>query len=91
MSLGKKDISKNISTKTHSSFKLSEQILNTFIDLLKKKSLESSVKISKFGTFNKVTSAERIGRNPLSKKEFLIKKRSKIAFKSSNVVKKFLN
>ena len=37
MSLGKKDISKNISTKTHVSFKVSEKILNSFLELLKNK------------------------------------------------------
>tara|TARA_B100000767_G_C19320200_1_gene351237 strand:+ start:224 stop:499 length:276 start_codon:yes stop_codon:yes gene_type:complete len=91
MSLGKKDISKNISTKAHISFEISENILNSFIELLKKKSLNKTLKISKFGTFDRKLSPERIGRNPKSKEEFVIKERLKLIFKSSKNVKNILN
>ena len=91
MSLGKKDISKNISTKTHVSFKVSEKILNSFLELLKNKSLNKTLKISNFGTFDRKFSPERIGRNPKSKEEFVIKKRLKLGFKSSSKVKSILN
>jgi integration host factor subunit alpha len=91
MSLGKKDISKNISTKTHVSFKVSEKILNSFLELLKKKSLSKTLKISKFGTFDRKLSPARIGRNPKSKEEFVIKERLKLNFKSSKNVKNILN
>tara|TARA_B100001093_G_scaffold519053_1_gene606216 strand:- start:1343 stop:1618 length:276 start_codon:yes stop_codon:yes gene_type:complete len=91
VSLGKKDISKNISTKAHISLKTSEKILNSFLELLKDKGRNNILKISKFGTFVRKTSPERIGRNPKSKEEYLIKKRSKLIFKSSNIVKSILN
>jgi len=91
VSLGKKDISKNISTKAHISLKTSEKVLNSFLDILKDKGRDNILKISKFGTFETKISPERIGRNPKTKEEYLIKKRSKLFFKNSNIVKSILN
>lgn len=91
MSLGKKGISKSISTKTDISLDISEKLLNSFLEILKKETLNKSLKISKFGTFDRKLSPARIGRNPKSKKEFIIIKRSKLTFKSSNNVKSILN
>ena len=91
MSLGKKDITKNISTKAHFSLKDSKKFLNSFFKLLKDKGRNNSIKISKFGTFEKKITPQRIGRNPKTKEEFIINKRSKFTFKSSNNVKSFLN
>ena len=91
MSLGKKDISKNISTKAHFSLNESEIFLNSFLKLLKDKSINNLIKISKFGTFEKKITPQRIGRNPKTKEEFIINKRLKFTFKSSNNVKSFLN
>lgn len=91
MSLGKKDISKNISTKAHFSLKDSKRFLNSFLKILKNKGRNNIIKISKFGTFEKKITPQRIGRNPKSKQEFIINKRSKLTFKSSIYVKSFLN
>tara|TARA_Y100000385_G_C12593759_1_gene425829 strand:- start:47 stop:322 length:276 start_codon:yes stop_codon:yes gene_type:complete len=91
VSLGKKDISKNISTKAHFSLNESEIFLNSFLKLLKDKSSNNLIKISKFGTFEKKITPQRIGRNPKTKEEFIINKRLKFTFKSSNNVKSFLN
>ena len=91
MSLGKKDISKNISTKAHFSLNDSEIFLNSFLKILKDKGLTNIIKISNFGTFEKKITPQRIGRNPKTKEEFIINKRSKLTFKSSNNVKSFLN
>ena len=91
MSLGKKDISKNISTKAHFSLNDSEIFLNSFLKILKDKGRTNIIKISNFGTFEKKITPQRIGRNPKTKEEFIINKRSKFTFKSSNNVKSFLN
>lgn len=91
MSLGKKDITKNISTKAHFSLKDSKKFLNSFLKLLNDKGRNNTIKISKFGTFEKKITPQRIGRNPKTKEEFTINKRSKFTFKSSNNVKSFLN
>ena len=91
MSLGKRDISKNISTKTQISSEDSIKILTRFIDIICVESQKKQVKISKFGTFYIHHSPERIGRNPKTKEEFLISKRSKLSLKISSNVKNFLN
>lgn len=91
MSLGKKDIVKNISTKAQISSHLSNNILNSFIKNIIDTSKIQPVKISGFGTFYYHISPKRIGRNPLTKEEFVIRERSKLCLKVSNTVKKSLN
>ena len=91
MSLGKKDIIKNISAKAHISSKSSQKFLTKFIDLIVSESFLSSVKISKFGTFYMHNSPKRVGRNPKTKEEFIIEKRSKLALKVSQNIKDLLN
>ena len=49
------------------------------------------VKISNFGTFYYHKSPKRIGRNPKTKKEFLINEMSKLSFKSSGNLKNLIN
>ena len=80
MSLGKKDIVKNISTKAQISSHLSNNILNSFIKNIINASKIQSVKISSFGTFYYHTSPQRIGRNPSTKKIYNTRK-IKIMFK----------
>jgi len=91
MSLGKIGISKNISAKTHISSKESSDILNYFLEFIKKKSSENTVKISKFGTFSWKLTPQRLGRNPKTKQSFVITERSRLTFKSSNTAKKIIN
>ena len=88
MGLGKKDIVKNISTKIHISSKDSKKVLDSFIDLLIK---NKNIKLSNFGTFILINTPKRIGRNPKTKEEFLIKAREKLSFKASKKIKSFLN
>ena len=91
MSLGKKDIVKDISSKTLISSKESLNILNKFIEIISIKSNNLDVKISNFGTFYMHHSPERLGRNPKTKQEFVISKRSKLSLKVSSHVKNCLN
>ena len=91
MGFGKKDIVKNISSKAQISIKLANSVLNYFIKIITIESKNRSVKISNFGTFYTHKSPERIGRNPLTKEEFLIKERRKITFSSSKLTKDLIN
>ena len=91
MSLGKKDIVKNISSKAHISQKSAHSLLNKFIEIISSESKQRSVKISNFGTFYSHKSPKRIGRNPLSKEEFVIQKREKIILSSSKKIKDLIN
>ena len=90
MSLGKKDIATNITSKALFPSKLSQVFLESFISILKK-SPANSIKISNFGVFYIKESPERVGRNPRTREEFKISRRKKLSFKASNNVKSILN
>jgi integration host factor subunit alpha len=91
MSLTKSDIAKNITFKAHISLNQSSLFLNSFINHIKKNSLEKTIKISGFGSFFRRNTPKRIGRNPKTMDTFLIPNRSKLFFKVSNSIKKILN
>ena len=91
MSLGKKDIVKDISSKARISSKTSKHILNKFIEVVITKSNYSQVKIANFGTFYNHKSPKRLGRNPKTMEKFVIPKRNKISFRVSQNVKKLIN
>jgi len=91
MSLGKKDIVKNITSKAQISNKTASSLLNKFIEIISNESKNRPVKISNFGTFYSHRSPRRIGRNPSTKEEFIIKKRFKINFSSSKATKDLIN
>ena len=91
MSLVKKDITLKIFNKAQLSRELSKSILESFIKIIKKESVKNSVKISNFGTFSPKLTKERIGRNPMTKEEFIIPKIKKLNFKASSTVKETLN
>ncbi len=91
MSLGKKDIVKNISSKAQISLESSKLLFDKFVNIICTESKTNHVKISRFGTFYLHESPKRIGRNPLTKKEYVIKKRSKLALKSSQNLRRLIN
>jgi nucleoid DNA-binding protein len=91
MSLGKRDIVKNISAEAHLTNQISSEILNCFISLIKSNSVSKTIKISNFGSFYYKKTPRRIGRNPKTKEEFKIPASEKLAFKASNKVKSILN
>jgi nucleoid DNA-binding protein len=89
MSLGKKNIIQNISSKAQISTISSGLILEKFLSILKTKS--ETIKLANFGVFYLHDTPPRIGRNPKTKEEFVIPKRKKLLFKASNTVKSTLN
>ena len=91
MSIKKSDIAKNISSEIHIKNSLSLEILNGFIEIIKSKAISSNVKIANFGTFIYKVSPKRIGRNPKTGKEHIIKERVKLNFTVSKKVKQQLN
>tara|TARA_B100000780_G_C21059261_1_gene425674 strand:- start:587 stop:859 length:273 start_codon:yes stop_codon:yes gene_type:complete len=90
VSLGKKDIAANITSKAFFSSKLSQIFLENFISLIKK-SPANNIKFANFGVFYIKDSPERVGRNPKTREEFKISRRKKLSFKASNNVKSTLN
>ena len=91
MGLKKSDIAKNISSKTFISGSVSKELIDSFIDIIKSKSDEQDVKVTKFGTFTNKVTPERIGRNPKTGEEHIITERVKLNFITSNKVKDQLN
>jgi len=90
MSFGKKDITKEISSKAHISSSDSSAILKSFINLFKFNKFYL-IKITNFGTFRSYKTSSRIGRNPMTGEEFDIKPRQALNFRASNKIKKLLN
>ena len=90
MSLGKKEIAKSLSSKAFLPNELSKSFLDKFIYLLKSNHIKQ-IKISNFGTFSKKKSPQRLGRNPKTKKEYVISEREKLTFKASNKIKEIIN
>jgi|TARA_X000001036_G_scaffold293517_1_gene272758 nucleoid DNA-binding protein len=91
MSLSKKTIAKNISSKIKISEIESSSILNSFINAIKTHSVNSNIKIPSFGTFIVKKTPQRIGRNPKTKEEFVIPSRSKLTLAASEKLKKIIN
>jgi integration host factor subunit alpha len=91
MSFGKKDICINISSKALIPKDKSKDFFEAFLDLVSSKSKSKLVKISNFGTFYCKNTPQRLGRNPKTKEEFIITKRSKLFFKPSNKIRSIIN
>ena len=91
MSLTKKDIVNNISSETHIPRFTSKLFLEKFIESIKNNSFKKNIKISNFGVFEVKSTPERVGRNPLTSKEYIITKRKKLVFKSSSYLKNLIN
>lgn len=72
--------------------KESYEIVETFLESIKE-SLQSDgeVKISNFGVFEVNTKNSRVGRNPKTKEEIEIPKRSVLKFRTSQILRKLLN
>ena len=90
MPVSKKELVKTIPYKTKLSQKDSLFVLEAFIAFIKKNHTKK-INIHGFGTFSMKETPSRIGRNPKTKKEHVIKARKKLVFKPSAEVKKRIN
>jgi integration host factor subunit alpha len=91
MSLTKRDIAKNISLSSTLTLLESSKILNKFIQKIIVSSKKSNLKLSNFGTFSYKFTPKRIGRNPKTQEEYIIKDRKKLSFSSSKKIKELIN
>ena len=90
--LTKKDIINSIYMQLGYSKKISENILEDFInEITNNIYLYKKVKISNFGTFSLKRKKSRIGRNPKTKEKKIIKERNVIIFKASSALKNYIN
>ena len=90
--LTKKDIVKSIYMQIGFPKKVIEEIINDLIDLIIVGIKEDKkLKIQNFGTFTLRQKKRRIGRNPKTKEERVVKERKVVLFKPSKEFKKFVN
>ena len=82
-SFKKIDLSKKISKELGLPVLFSKKITEDLIKIFSYKIKYNSLSLKNFGTFKLNEKRERLGRNPKTKEEFLIKKRKSISFKVS--------
>ena len=92
VNLTKKEIINSVFMQIGFSKKMSESILEDILtDIVKNLKKYKVVKISNFGTFHIRYKKRRVGRNPKTKEEKIIKERNVVLFKPSKEFKKFIN
>tara|TARA_Y100001958_G_C21181159_1_gene510996 strand:- start:132 stop:446 length:315 start_codon:yes stop_codon:yes gene_type:complete len=92
INLTKKEIINSVFMQIGYSKKMSESILEDILsDIIKNLKKYKVVKISNFGTFQIRFKKSRVGRNPKTKEEKIIKERNVVLFKPSKDFKNFIN
>ncbi len=87
----KRDIAINISKKTGLSINYSLTLLDSFIIILTKKICENKLILKNIGSFKLIKKKSRIGRNPKTKEEYIIKERNSLSFSASKKLLEILN
>ena len=92
INLTKKDLINQIYMQIGFSKQISESLIDDFLFLFVENLIkEKKIKLSKFGTFSIREKKERIGRNPKTKENKIIKARKVVLFKPSKEFKEFVN
>tara|TARA_Y100000590_G_C15494700_1_gene929206 strand:- start:148 stop:441 length:294 start_codon:yes stop_codon:yes gene_type:complete len=92
INLTKKEIINSIYMQIGFSKKISSNILEDIFQILLKNIIsQKKVKIAKFGTFILRKKKERIGRNPKTKEQKIIRERNVVLFKPSKEIKLYIN
>ena len=92
INLTKKDLINQIYMQIGFSKQISESLIDDFLSLFVENLIkEKKIKLSKFGTFTIRKKKERIGRNPKTKENKIIKARKVVLFKPSREFKEFVN
>jgi len=92
INLTKKDLINQIYMQIGFSKQISESLIDDFLSLFVENLIkEKKIKLSKFGTFSIREKKERIGRNPRTKENKIIKARKVVLFKPSKEFKEFVN
>ena len=92
VNLTKKEIINSVFMQIGYSKKMSESILEDILsNIVKNLKKHKVVKISNFVTFHIRFKKSRVGRNPRTKEEKIIKERNVVLFKPSKDFKKFIN
>jgi len=92
INLTKKDIINSVYMQIGFSKKISENLLDDILEkLVENLNEKKKIKISNFGTFSLRKKKSRVGRNPKTKEEKIIKERNVVLFKPSKDFKEYIN
>ena len=92
INLTKKDLINSIYMQIGFSKKISENLLEDVLGYMTSNIINhKKLKLSNFGTFTLRVKKSRIGRNPKTREKKLISNRNVVLFKSSNVLKNYIN
>ena len=89
--LKKIDIIKDLSIKTGYSSNYSKKVINELVDAILQIIKKGNLNLKNIGTFKIISKKERIGRNPKTKKEYVISQRKSVSFKPSTSLLTELN
>ena len=89
--LTKIDIAKELSKKTGYSLELSKILINNLLIVLISSIKKNKLNLKNIGTFKLINKLERIGRNPITKKNFVITSRKSISFIASKKLLSVVN
>jgi len=81
--LKKKDLIKNLHQQIGFSLNYSKKIINDLIDIVIDNISKGDFIIKNIGSFRIINKKQRIGRNPKTRKEYIISSRKVISFKVS--------
>ena len=90
-SLKKKDLVNDLSLKTGFSLNYSKKLIDDFIEIIIQNIKSGQLILKNIGSFKVIYKNERIGRNPKTKKKFLISSRKTISFIPSKKISDNLN
>lgn len=85
------DIIKKINKKTGFSLNFSKKILDDLIFLLLHNIKRDNFNLKNIGSFKIIKKKERVGRNPKTKKEYIISARNSVTFTASKKILKSLD
>ena len=89
--LKKIDIIKDLSIKTGYSSNYSKKVINELVDAILQSIKKGNLNLKNIGSFKIIFKKERIGRNPKTKKEYVISQRKSVSFKPSTSLLTELN
>ena len=85
------DIIKNLNNRTGLSLSLSKKIIDDLIIIICQNIKTGECLLKNIGSFKVINKKERLGRNPNTKQEFIIKSRKSVSFKPSEKIIKEIN
>ena len=91
INLKKKDIVKDLSKKIGFSSNYSKKIIDNLIHIILINIKTGNFNLKDIGTFKIISKKERLGRNPKTKKEYIISKRKSVTFTPSKILLNVVN